>query len=334
MGTVPPTDRRDHQFPALVRLESGSTGIRWSPAGPRSRCSTPHWSSPTRFAGAGAIWRWCCFRPSGRTSPSTASTISSGPQVQPSSSSAWRPCGPAGCSYRYRRTVPSSGATLLAVAFGLWGLHHLDYPFLRARGAWAPWGYYLDILLALAVGAGILLLVLDDLRRGLGALSALSGDLQRAGREQDVLDALLARPLTLPAVRGSALYLVGAGRRTTSSAGPVPAANWPESPIPASGAALLARVIQTGRPQFSGRLDRSRAWWIAVRLRRAYFPSCGIRVWWPRWCWWAMPATRSRHWMTPSCLLSAIKSEPRWKTPISTAGSRPAQWSWRDSRPV
>ena len=59
---------------------------------------------------------------------------------------------------------------------------------------WAPWGYYLDILLALAVGAGILLLVLDDLRRGLGALSALSGDLQRAGREQDVLDASAGAP--------------------------------------------------------------------------------------------------------------------------------------------
>ncbi len=152
---------------------------------------------------------------------------------------------------RYRRRVPSSGATLLAVAFGLWGLHHLDYPFLRARGAWAPWGYYLDILLALAVGAGILLLVLDDLRRGLAALSALSGDLQRAGREQDVLDALLARPLTLPAVRGSALYLVGTGSgRFIRGAGAC--ANWPDSPIPASGAAVLARVIQTGRPQFSG----------------------------------------------------------------------------------
>jgi hypothetical protein len=66
--------------------------------------------------------------------------------------------------FRYRQRVASSGATLLTVAFGLWGLHHLDYPFLRARGTWAPWGYYLDILLALAVGAGILLLVLDDLR--------------------------------------------------------------------------------------------------------------------------------------------------------------------------
>jgi signal transduction histidine kinase len=152
--------------------------------------------------------------------------------------------------YRYRRRVASSGATLLAAAFGLWGLHHLDYPFLRARGAWAPWGYYLDILLALAVGAGILLLVLDDLRRGLGALSALSGDLQPADREQDVLTALLARPLTLPAVRGSALYLYdrreprlvrGAGVCAGSAAG-----------LDRDARAVLLRVLETGRLQVTG----------------------------------------------------------------------------------
>jgi signal transduction histidine kinase len=154
--------------------------------------------------------------------------------------------------FRYRQKVASSGATLLAVAFGLWGLHHLDYPFLRARGSWAPWGYYLDILFALAVGAGILLLVLDDLRRGLGALSALSGDLQRAGRrEQDVLDALLARPLTLPAVSGSALYSVdGASVRFIRGAGACVAGT--EGALPASAAAVLTRVIETGRPQFTG----------------------------------------------------------------------------------
>ncbi|MBA3259395.1 MAG: GAF domain-containing protein [Gemmatimonadales bacterium] len=149
---------------------------------------------------------------------------------------------------RYRRRVASSGATLLAAAFGLWGLHHLDYPFLRARGAWNPWGYYIDILLTLAVGAGILLLVLDDLRRGLGALSALSGDLQHAGREQDVLDALLARPLTLPAVRGSALFLVDGGRaRFVRGAGVYASAR---DAVPSGvGAAVLARAVETGRPQ-------------------------------------------------------------------------------------
>ena len=151
---------------------------------------------------------------------------------------------------RYRQRVASSGATLLAAAFGLWGLHHLDYPFLRARGAWAPWGYYLDILLALAVGTGILLLVLDDLRRGLGALSALSGDLQRAGREQDVLDALLARPLTLPAVSGTALYAIDGSRpRFVQGAGVC--ASWTDGGLPASASAVLERVIDSGRPQFA-----------------------------------------------------------------------------------
>jgi signal transduction histidine kinase len=152
---------------------------------------------------------------------------------------------------QYRRRVASGGATLLALAFILWGLHHLDYPFLRARGAWNPWGYYIDILLTLAVGTGILLLVLDDLRRGLGALSDISGDLQHAGREEDVLDALLARPLTLPAVRGSALFLVEDGKARFARGAGV----YQDGPDPTSdGAAgdLLARALATGLPQVTG----------------------------------------------------------------------------------
>jgi signal transduction histidine kinase len=152
--------------------------------------------------------------------------------------------------FRYRRRVASSGATLLAVAFALWGLHHLDYPFLRARGTWAPWGYYLDILFALAVGAGILLLVLDDLRRGLAALSALSGDLQLASRETDVLAALLARPLTLPAVRGSALYLYEQGRpRLVRGAG---VCERHDPALDPAASAVLARALETRRPQLTG----------------------------------------------------------------------------------
>lgn len=157
---------------------------------------------------------------------------------------------------RYRRRVASSGATLLTVAFGLWGLHHLDYPFLRARGAWAPWGYYLDILLALAVGAGILLLVLDDLGRGVSALSALSGDLQLAGGQQDVLAALLARPLTLPAVRGSALYLYREGAPMLARGAGVcerPSPGAAEgSPADPDATDVLARAYGTGLPQVSG----------------------------------------------------------------------------------
>ena len=150
--------------------------------------------------------------------------------------------------FAYHRRVGSSGAALLAAAFGLWGLHHLDYPFLRARGAWNPWGYYLDLLFALAVGAGILLLVLDDLRRGLGALAALSADLQRRERDGDVLDALLERPLTLPAVTGSALYLLeGRGGRFVRGAGVC--AGWPASEPAGTAVAVVHEAIAAARPR-------------------------------------------------------------------------------------
>ena len=118
--------------------------------------------------------------------------------------------------WRYKRRTGSRAAGFVAGVLLLWGLHHLDYPLLRAKGAWNPWGYYLDIGFVLALGAGILLLVVEDLRRGLATLSALSGDLQLAsgasgqGSGPDVIDSLLARPLALGGVRGSALCLTNA----------------------------------------------------------------------------------------------------------------------------
>ncbi len=81
--------------------------------------------------------------------------------------------------WRHGRRSGSGGARFVAVAFLLWGLHHLDYPFLRARGAWSPWGYYLDILFELAVGVGFGLMVLSDLATRLAGrtddLARLSG---------------------------------------------------------------------------------------------------------------------------------------------------------------
>lgn len=113
--------------------------------------------------------------------------------------------------WRHYRIAHSTGARVLAVSFFLWGLHHLDYPFLRAEGAWTPWGYYLDISFVLLVASGLVLLVLDDLGRGMRALSALSGDLQRRASSQlygvDPFDTLLVRPLALPGVRGVAMFL-------------------------------------------------------------------------------------------------------------------------------
>ena len=123
--------------------------------------------------------------------------------------------------WRHHRIASSTGARLLAISFFLWGLHHLDYPFLRAQGAWTPWGYYLDISFELLVGFGLVLLVLDDLGRGVRALSALSGDLQRRDRTTDPLDALLSRPLALPGVRGTAMYLFDADRADEAPASDV-----------------------------------------------------------------------------------------------------------------
>lgn len=149
----------------------------------------------------------------------------------------------------YYRRVRATGAALLSAALLAWGLHHLDYPFLRARGAWSPWGYYLDILFLLATGAGILVLIQDELRRGLAAMSALSGDLQPQLGAGDGLATLLGRPLALPAVRGSAMivlsddqpgYLAGAGACLT----------WAGCSVPARVAGAAVEAIATGRPKF------------------------------------------------------------------------------------
>jgi signal transduction histidine kinase len=68
----------------------------------------------------------------------------------------------------------SRGAGVLGGVLVTWGVHHLDYPILRAKGAWNPWGYYLDILFVLAVGIGIVVLVLEELDRRTRELQRLS----------------------------------------------------------------------------------------------------------------------------------------------------------------
>jgi len=150
--------------------------------------------------------------------------------------------------FHYHRHIKSVGAASLAIALLLWGVHHLDYPFLRARGVWNPWGYYLDILFLLAMGAGILLLVLEDQQRGLRTLSALSGDLQRIGRgEPDVVTRLLQRPLSLAGVRGTAIYLIDDGEgRFAGGAGTC--ADWPAEQPTGAAARAIAGAIQQRHP--------------------------------------------------------------------------------------
>lgn len=146
----------------------------------------------------------------------------------------------------HHRQVRSLPAALMAWAFFLWSLHHLDYPFLRARGAWNPWGYYLDIVFELAIGVSILLLVVEDQHRGLSVLSSLSADLQSGRGEDEVLDALLARPLTLPGVRGSAMYLLSTGM-VVRGAGVCAA--WEGTRPTGSAKAAVDTVLRSGEPE-------------------------------------------------------------------------------------
>lgn len=151
--------------------------------------------------------------------------------------------------WRHHRLVTSIGARLLAVAFFAWGVHHLDYPFLRAQGAWTPWGYYLDISFELLVGVGLVLLVLDDLGRGVRALSAMSGDLQRRDMSSDPLDLLLMRLLSLPGVRGSAMFMFATDHtlgRFVRGAGACAA--WQDTVPDASMSGSLERMRLTRRP--------------------------------------------------------------------------------------
>ncbi len=145
---------------------------------------------------------------------------------------------------RHAQRTGSPGAWTLAGAFTLWALHHLDYPLLRARGAWVPWGYYLDIVFILAVLGGIGLLVIDDLRRGLEALARLSADVQASGRGDAVVAALLERPLRLRGVSGTALFRV-ADARVVDGAGK--AASWRDAPLPAAVSAVVGRAVRDGR---------------------------------------------------------------------------------------
>lgn len=147
---------------------------------------------------------------------------------------------------RYGRAAGSGAAKWLAVALGLWALHHLDYPFLRAQGIWNPWGYYLDLGFQLWVGIGILLLVQEDLREGIRALSTLSSELQSARTPGAIRYALLARASSLRGVTGSALWTPDEGVVATSGdAG----ASWREGALSLAIVGLLDELVRTGEPR-------------------------------------------------------------------------------------
>ena len=81
--------------------------------------------------------------------------------------------------FQYARRAPSTGATVLAVTFALWGLHHLDYPLLRALGSEVIFGVFADVLFIVAAAIGTLFLVLGDGRRALEERNAQLEQLTR-----------------------------------------------------------------------------------------------------------------------------------------------------------
>jgi signal transduction histidine kinase len=150
---------------------------------------------------------------------------------------------------RYDRMVRSPAARFLVVLLALWALHHLDYPLLRARGAWSPWGYYLDLVFEVGMGLGILFLVLEDLDQGLRTLTALSGELQASpGRSETTAEAMLRRALSLRGVHGSALWLAGSGHGSFVRGAGV-AALWPFEGAPREAEQSADRVRTSGMPQ-------------------------------------------------------------------------------------
>jgi signal transduction histidine kinase len=150
--------------------------------------------------------------------------------------------------FRYHRLVRSPAARFLSIVLALWALHHLDYPLLRAQGAWSPWGYYLDIGFELAMGLGVLFLVLEDLDQGLRTLTALSGELQVSpGRQETMAEAMLRRALSLRGVHGSALWL-GSPETGRFVQGAGVAALWPFEPPPSAARSSALDVVRTGMP--------------------------------------------------------------------------------------
>lgn len=152
---------------------------------------------------------------------------------------------------RYDRLVRSPAGRFLGIVLFLWALHHLDYPILRAQGAWNPWGYYLDIAFQIAVGLGILFLVLEDLDQGLSSLTSLSGELRGGPSDSEpIAEAMLRRALSLRGVQGSALWIATPeGGHFVQGAGV--AALWPFEGPPEAARRGAERVRERGVPYVS-----------------------------------------------------------------------------------
>ncbi len=81
--------------------------------------------------------------------------------------------------WRHLARRPSVGARVLAWTYTLWGLHHLDYPLLRAMGSAVLYGVLADVMCMMGAIVGVLALVLGEERRQVAERNAELEDLTR-----------------------------------------------------------------------------------------------------------------------------------------------------------
>ncbi|GAB4256903.1 MAG: hypothetical protein Kow0092_03340 [Deferrisomatales bacterium] len=132
---------------------------------------------------------------------------------------------------------------LAALAFAAWGLHKLDYPFLRPVEGFAPWGYGLGAILGL--GASLLLLV-----------AYLERERARARHAQRFLRAVLDTVPDPVLVVGPDFQVLDANRAAGVDPPPVPAgttchalSHGRDTPCAEQGEECpLAAVRATGQP--------------------------------------------------------------------------------------
>lgn len=154
----------------------------------------------------------------------------------------------AGSLLRYDRVVRSPAGRYLAIVLLLWAVIQGSEAAPASLRLAEPWSTNLVTALVVAVGLGILLLVLEDLAQGLDTLTALSGELQGGmGGEEQRVEAMLRRALSFRGVHGSALWLsAGAGGAFIQGTGV--SALWPFEPPPAAALSAVGRVLEDGSP--------------------------------------------------------------------------------------
>jgi diguanylate cyclase (GGDEF)-like protein/PAS domain S-box-containing protein len=81
--------------------------------------------------------------------------------------------------WRRARKAPAAGFRLVAVLFGVWGLHKWDYPLLLAYPDWLPFGYMLSQVLAIALGVALVVAADRERRAGEDAARRRSDALLR-----------------------------------------------------------------------------------------------------------------------------------------------------------